>query len=80
MKMLTDGGLVGRDYLEALVVSLEGVSVSLAVQFVKEMTKVTTCVISVDKTPLAAIRYDRLSHRKRNRKPVGPVSSIQPIP
>ena len=39
--MLTVGVLVGRDYLESLVVSLEGVSVSLNVQFVEELIK--TC-------------------------------------
>ena len=78
--MLTVGVLVGRDYLESLVVSLEGVSVSLNVQFVEEVTKVTTRLIGIDKNLLAAIRYDRLSHSKRYRKPVGPVSSIQPIP
>ena len=78
--MLTVGVLVGRDYLETLVVSLEGVSVSLNVQFVEEVTKVTTRLIGIDKNLLSALRYDRLSHRKRYRKPVGPVSSIQPIP
>ena len=78
--MLTVGVLVGRDYLESLVVSLEGVSVSLNVQFVEEVTKVTTRLIGIDKNLLAALRYDRLSHRKRYRKPVGPVCSIQPIP
>ena len=78
--MCVDVRLVDRNDLYSFPVTLVRVTEDSLVHQIEKMAEIPTRSVDTDKRTLAGLRNDRLSHRKRYRKPVGPVSSIQPIP